>query len=320
MSTAWVGPGQGRCRHPLASSGVNQATDRIRTGIDAPPEGGDPAAYVFSLDYADARNWDLCKAAGIVGVRRNLQGQTHARALRVGDVLYVWRGGGAKPGSGLIARATVTGPAVEAGTTEVPWPDPGLFTYVVPFELDEELPEAIADSFPDHRKGLLFKIQNTSLQKGLMPVSDESRLLLEARFATTGTPDGLELVPVAVGRAGWSTDQDLIRETERAAVAAARAFLSESGWREVRDCQLDGCGYDFVFEHGDGRQRLVEVKGTESDEVRFQLTRLEHDVISTDPRGRVYAVTRALSAPRVHVLDWTDVEDLGVKPASWQVG
>jgi len=43
--------------------------------------------YVFCLDYADASNWEVCKATGLVGVRQNPQGQTHARAIRKGDVL-----------------------------------------------------------------------------------------------------------------------------------------------------------------------------------------------------------------------------------------
>lgn len=64
----------------------------------------------------------------------------------------------------------------------------------------------------------------------------------------------------------------------------------------------------------------MEVKGTSADEVRFQLTRLEHQVLSRDPSGRIYVVTTAVNAPQVHALDWTAVEELGIKPASWQVG
>ncbi|MBC7596336.1 MAG: DUF3883 domain-containing protein [Kineosporiaceae bacterium] len=202
----------------------------------------------------------------------------------------------------------------------MPWPDPGSFTYLVPFEMSEELDDAVPDSFPNNQKGKRFKIQNTALQKGLMPVSDESHPLLEACFTDPGSADDLELVSVAINGGGWSSDQGLIREVERAAVAATRSFLTADGWQETRDCQLDGCGYDFVFKHNDGRERLVEVKGTNSNDVRFQLTRLEHKVMSTDPSARIYVVTRALNAPRIHVLEWTDVEDLGVKPSSWQVG
>lgn len=277
-------------------------------------------AYVFCLDYEDASNWEICKAKALVGVRQNPQGQTHARAICKGDVMYVWRGGAGKPGSGLIARITASGPAMAAVKAEVPWPDPALFTYVVPFDMDQELATAIPDSFPNNQKGSRFKIQNTALQKGLMPVSDESRTLLEARFASTRPTDDGEQVPMAIGGGGWTSDQDLIRRVELAAVAAVREFLAAEGWREIRDCQRDGCGYDFIFGHRDGRKRLVEVKGTSADEVRFQLTWLEHQVLSRDPSGRIYVVTTAVNAPQVHVLDWTAVEDLGIKPASWQVG
>lgn len=282
-----------------------------------------PDAFVFCLDYADASNWDICKLTGLVGVRRNSQGQASAQAVRKGDVIYVWRGGAGRPGAGLIARVTATGPATPAGSASVPWPDPAAYTYVVPFTIDDELAESIGDSFPNNQKGVRFKIQNTALQKGLMPVSEESRLLLEACFVPAPTAqdaDPADRGPVAVGRGGWTSDQDLIRAVEHEAVRVAREFLTAHGWREVRDCQFDGCGYDFIFQHSDGRERLVEVKGTTCPEVRFQLTRLEHEVLSMDPRGRVYVVTNALIDPHVHVLEWIDVEDLGLKPVSWQVG
>lgn len=276
-------------------------------------------AFVFTLDYADASNWEICKAKGLIGVRQSPQGQATARSVREGDVLYVWRGGGQKPGAGLIARAIVTGPAYEPTVNEVPWPDPTTFTYVIPITLDEELAKPVPDRFPGNRMGERFKLQNTALQKGLMKVSDESQALLEACFSVRSTNDSVEPSPVATRR-GWSTDQELIRAVERAAVDAVRNFLGDEGWREVRDCQLDGCGYDFIFLDHNGRERLVEVKGTTSDHPAFQLTRLEHQVVSTDQRARICVVTRALTAPRIHVLEWGDVRGLGLKPIAWQVG
>lgn len=88
----------------------------------------------------------------------------------------------------------------------------------------------------------------------------------------------------------------------------------------MRDCQQDGCGYDLLYEHGGGRRRLVEVKGTAGTEVRFRLTRLEHEVVSRQADSRVYVVLDALADPRVHVLDADDVERLGVVPVVWEVG
>ncbi|GAA2079235.1 DUF3883 domain-containing protein [Aeromicrobium tamlense] len=277
-----------------------------------------PAAYVFTLEYADASNWEICKARGLVGVRQSPQGQATARLVKEGDVLYVWRGGGQRSGAGLIARVLVAGAAYEPVAGEAPWPNPASFTYLIPIVLDEELVEPITDRFPGNRMGARFKLQNTALQKGLMRVSDESRDLLEACFSSRSR-DLLEMLPV-VTRGRWSTDQDLIRKVEHAAVEAARDFLGDEGWREIRDCQLDGCGYDFIFRDHYGRERFVEVKGTTSDQPHFQLTRLEHQIVSNDPRARICVVTRALTAPRIHLLEWPDVRDLGVKPVVWQVG
>jgi hypothetical protein len=39
---------------------------------------------------------------------------------------------------------------------------------------------------------------------------------------------------------------------------AGRRHLSGEGWQELRDCQRDGCGYDLLYEHADGRRRLVK--------------------------------------------------------------
>jgi hypothetical protein len=276
------------------------------------------AAYVFSLDYSDAANWEICRREGVIGVRQSPSGQASARALQEGDVAYVWRSGGRRPGSGLIAKIEITGKAKPAATTHVPWPSPDSFTFVIPFRLIKQLDQPVPDTFPNNQKGVRFRIQNTDLQKSLRPVSDESEQLLEAYFtSSTSDPDGA--VPVAVP-GGWSTDQELIREVEEAAVAASRSHLASHGWREVRDCQRDGCGYDFIYEHPSHGSRLVEVKRTAGSAVRFQLTRLEHGVLSRDPSGRIYVVLNALDDPEVRELDWTDVEDLGVRPSGYEVG
>ncbi|HEY8722157.1 DUF3883 domain-containing protein [Pengzhenrongella sp.] len=276
--------------------------------------------YIFCVRYEDASNWQICKEAGLLGIRTNPQGKTSATATRAGDIVYIWRGGSPKPGSGLLARVRITAPALRA--KNVPWPEPDLYSYVIPFALDEELKTPIRDSFPGNKRGERFGFMNSDLQKSLRPVSaDSARRLSECfRSGFDSSAIVIEQSPVATKAGGWSSDQDLIRRIEQAAISAARGHLRGDGWREVRDRQQDGCGYDLLYEHPDGRQRLVEVKGTGGAEVRFMLTRLEHSVLSHDPSGRIYVVLDALGEARVEVLDWTDVEGLGVKPERWQVG
>lgn len=272
--------------------------------------------YIFCLRYADADNWQICKDRQIIGVRTSPSGIASAQSVSAGDHIYIWRGGGAsKPGAGLIARIVATGPASPA--RDVPWPDADSYSYVIPMRLEEELGTPIPDSHPGNGKGVRFGIENTDLQKSLRPLSTESVARLRECFHDAAVDS--ELPPISTST-GWSTDQALIRRVEESAVREVREHLRKEGWREVRDCQRDGCGYDFIYAHGDGRRRLVEVKGTNSTEVRFQLTRLEHQVLSRDPSGRIYVVLDALKAPVVRELDWTEVEELGLRPAAWQVG
>jgi hypothetical protein len=269
------------------------------------------SAYVFALRQEDAANWDICKAQRMIGVRTSQSGMTSARLIHPGDAIYVWRGG-----SGLIARLRATDSARPA--FNVPWPDPSSYSFVIPMEVEEELERAVPDSFPGNRKGLRFHIQNTDLQKSLRPLSDESEAALSLCFTAIPTVNA-DVVPVAT-ESGWSYDQKLIRAVEQAGVSAVRAHLAQRGWREVRDCQRDGCGYDFIFERPDGARHLVEVKGTSGSIIRFNLTGLEHQVLSRDPSSRIFVVVDALNNAVVHELDWTDVEDLGCVAAEWRVG
>lgn len=230
----------------------------------------------------------------------------------------VWRGGAGRPGAGLLARASVTEPPRSASNP--PWPEPESYSYVIPFRLVQELDTAIPDTFPGHRQGLRFKVMNSDLQKSLRPLSEESSRLMEECFSRRHDDHDSDLTGIATTGGGWSFDQDLIRRVERAAVAAVRRLLAEEGWREVRDCQQDGCGYDLLYEHPRHGARLVEVKGTAGQEVRFALTALEHQVLSRDPSAPIYVVLNALDEATVTVLDWTDVEELGVRPPAWRVG
>lgn len=290
--------------------------------MDAGRYCGGVADYVFTLRYEDAANWDICMQEQRIGVRTSAASHKSAAQLRDGDRIYIWRGGGRKPGSGLIARALVAGPAKPA--TDVSWPDPSSYSYVIPVTAVEELRTPVPDRFPNNGRGKLFGIQNTDLQKGLRPVSAESSKLLAACFtvSSTSTPEGDEPAysAIATPQGGWSSDQDLIRQVEQEAVRCSKDLLQSLGWREIRDCQADGCGYDFLYEEPTGRRRKVEIKGTSARDVRFLLTSREHEVLRTDPGSMVVVVTDAVSDPRTHVLEWPAVIALGVRPERWRVG
>lgn len=282
---------------------------------------GGVADYVFCLRFEDAANWEICKNEERIGVRTSPASHNSAAQLREGDIIYIWRGGGSRVGSGLIARARVAGPARPA--VDVSWPDPSQYSYVVPVTAIEELPTAVPDRFPNNGRGNRFRIQNTDLQKGLRPVSAESSELLEECFSVLQSSEqsaDLAHSAIATTGGGWSSDQDLIREVEQAAVAFGQAFLTSLGWRSIRDCQADGCGYDFLYEGSAGRQHKVEFKGTSGREARFLLTGKEYKVLSTDHDSVVVVITDALKDPKALILEWPAVVALGLRPDGWRVG
>ncbi|MET7767442.1 DUF3883 domain-containing protein [Nocardia sp. NPDC005366] len=278
--------------------------------------------FVFSLQYKDSGNWEICQSEGLIGVRSSRRAQERAQEVKRGDTVYVWRGGTPKPRTGLIARLMVAGPGRVAKNP--PWPDPQQYTWVIPIEDVVTLETPVPDRFPGNRQGVRFKVENTAVQQGLQMISAESAALMEKCFTDEGfAPVGASPLPdpaAVATQGGWSTDQELIRKVEQAAISAVRSHLRADGWHETRDCQQDGCGYDLLYRRGVDEEMPVEVKGTAGMVRRFVLTRREHEVLSTDARARLYLVMDALVHPKVEALDWRGVSQLGVAPDRWRVG
>lgn len=280
------------------------------------------SSYIFCLSRVDASNWAICKSDHVLGVRTSPSSHRSANQLSVGDAVYVWQGGGSKPGSGLIARAIVSSPALPA--IDPPWPNPENYSYVVPISDIEELDSPVSDRFPGNGRGVLFGIQNTDLQKGLRPLEESSLMRLASCFPSTvhdADPQRTDEFPsVSTAGGGWSSDQELIRAVELAAVERARDHLKSLEWRELRDCQQDGCGYDFLYADPNESLRKVEFKGTAGSDLRFLLTRKEHDILETDPNALVVVVVDVFNIGQVHLLRQSDISDIGLRPDRWQVG
>lgn len=96
-----------------------------------------------------------------------------------------------------------------------------------------------------------------------------------------------------------TSDPEIIRKVEKAAVAYVRKTLRADGWRVV-SVESMKCGYDLHCTRPDG-QMHVEVKGTRGDEPSFMLTRGEHERAQSDPKFALYLVLRAMDAPRLVV-------------------
>lgn len=93
--------------------------------------------WVASLSVAEAENWDICKRDSWFGSPNAV-----SKNVKVGDELFMWRSQ-----AGLFAYCVVTGDAEPAGTSYVPWPNPGKYKYVWPIEVVEELPEPLPTSW-----------------------------------------------------------------------------------------------------------------------------------------------------------------------------
>ena len=140
------------------------------------------SSYIFTIAENDRGNWEICKSAKLLGTRSSLSAQSAAEGVQSGDVIYIWRGGGARKGGGLIAKVTVTGRAIPA-RGRAPWPKAKEYTWLIPVEITNELRKPIPDRFPSNRRGTRFLVQNTDLQKGLRELTAESAARFEDVFA-----------------------------------------------------------------------------------------------------------------------------------------
>jgi hypothetical protein len=141
------------------------------------------ASFLATLSAAAASNWEICKRHQMWGTGTSKTAQRAARNVRVGDELFVWRGG-----AGLIARASiVTAGRPVTSVSEVPWPDPQRYSFIFGIDVEEELLRPGADRFKDHRS-VKFGIRTHELQAGLIQVSDEVASAMRSEFERPGLP------------------------------------------------------------------------------------------------------------------------------------
>lgn len=93
--------------------------------------------------------------------------------------------------------------------------------------------------------------------------------------------------------AGFATDLATKLAVERNAVKAVKRYFVNNGWK-VRSVETECCGFDLICTRGN-RQLDVEVKGTSGIDACFPITAGEVTQARTNPRFRLWLVTRALS-------------------------
>ena len=102
---------------------------------------------------------------------------------------------------------------------------------------------------------------------------------------------------VQIARRGFP-DLKTRQETEIAAVSFVWSELERRGFK-VTDCQRNNCGYDLEAESSSG-DLLVEVKGTNSSEPRFFLSRNEFRSSQKEVNWRLFTVCNARTKPVLH--------------------
>jgi hypothetical protein len=125
--------------------------------------------FLCTVARSSARNWDLCKEAGLWGISTHGKKINFDRA-RGGDRLLIWIAG-----QGYVAHATVTGPMrVPNDPTETPWPE-GRYRYgaVVPMDVNLELKEPLLLKFPNQRQELT-DISLFQFRRGFVAIRDEA--------------------------------------------------------------------------------------------------------------------------------------------------
>lgn len=121
---------------------------------------------------------------------------------------------------------------------------------------------------------------------------------------------------VAVQGGGYG-NAETRKRTEEAAIDFVQAELRRRGFTVI-DRQRDNCGYDLMATSPQGCL-LIEVKGTSSVVPRLFISRNEYRCSVSEPDWRLFVVTSALSAPRLHEYDADAmVAQFSLDPLAWE--
>lgn len=212
-------------------------------------------------------------------------------AARRGETVLLYAGA---PISGIVAIGTVRSPKTFAAHPDDYWPAQARAMVTVERLIDPPLPLAEIRRrlpkwgwakmplahvhVPEKHERTLLRLAGATRRRRISPAPTPANPRLRATGAGFGTPE-----------------QN--RKTEAAAVRFVRRHLESEGWELVKDCQQDGCGYDFEYRRG--REKLhAEIKGVRGTKPDFMITAGEVRKARTDPAFRIFVVTRALTRQR----------------------
>ncbi|WP_343742745.1 DUF3883 domain-containing protein [Herbaspirillum huttiense] len=107
-------------------------------------------------------------------------------------------------------------------------------------------------------------------------------------------------------RGGGFADPQTRKEIEQAAIQFVTHELEKQNY-EVEDRQRENCGYDLLARRGN-QVLLCEVKGTDSAESRFFISRNERRCSETHENWRLAIVTQARTSPSLELLTPSEME------------
>lgn len=116
---------------------------------------------------------------------------------------------------------------------------------------------------------------------------------------------------------GGYADAETRREIEEAAIAVAITELERDGY-VVQDRQRENCGYDLLAV-SESKTLHVEVKGTDSPEPRFFLTRNEWSTAHALSTWQLYVVCESRGMPKLYKFSVNQIEQIfSLDPLAWE--
>ena len=116
---------------------------------------------------------------------------------------------------------------------------------------------------------------------------------------------------------GHYGDAETRKAVEEAAIKVVWKYLEDNGYT-VKDRQSDNCGYDLYAQKGKNFI-LAEVKGTDSSQPRFLLSRNERAHSETDAGWRLFVVCKTRTSPKIRQYTADEMEAaFSFSPKSWE--
>jgi hypothetical protein len=147
------------------------------------------ADYIAALSAEYRGNWQICKRERLWGASQKGGSHGHGRQVHRGDRIFIWQSG-----EGLLAMCRATADSYEpTSVSEVPWPEPERYGWLMPIEVVAEMGVPIVDEFLPSGNGRVsrrFGLEMWRLRGGFEEVTREQGDRLAEPFGVASTTEG----------------------------------------------------------------------------------------------------------------------------------